>query len=105
MQSNGNGPPVTQSKPPRQRRREFLKVRITPAERIDLDEAAARLGKSVSEFVRDTVLYQAAIVNSVDGGEEQDSGLQFVLSPVEFHQYQRFKLAELQKTRERTRVC
>jgi Mobilization protein NikA len=101
MQFHGNGPTVAESN---QRRSEFLKIRLTTAERIDLDEAAVRLGKSVSEFVREAVLHQAAIVNSVDAGEVPDSGPQVVMSLAEHYRYRRFKLAELQQNRERLRV-
>jgi len=86
-----------------QRRSEILKIRLTAGERLDLDEASARLGKSVSEFVRETALHQAAIVNSVDADEvEPEQGI--LIPPAEHDRYQQFKLAELQRIRDRVRV-
>jgi uncharacterized protein (DUF1778 family) len=65
MQILGNGHAERPPKPAIQRRSEFLKIRLSTGERIDLAEAAERLGKSVSEFVRDAAMHQAGIVRSV----------------------------------------
>jgi Protein of unknown function (DUF1778) len=64
--------------------RDVLAIRLSQQERRQVAEAAERLGKSLSGFVREAALAASARVTGKDGeGDTGDNGLPFVaLEPV-----------------------